>query len=275
MTEHLKRLSINQATTRVQWSLKEAIDGYLRHEMGGIAVWFDKLRETGVNNGAKLVKDSGLSVSGYCVSGDYSMPEGIAREKMLDDNRRMVDEAAAINAACLVVIGGGVIAENKGLADARMRARDGIAQMLEYARSAGVTLALEPLNPMVCSLRSVLCTLAQANAWCEQLGPGTGVAVDTYNVWWDPELEVQIERAAGRIVAFHVADWLADTQDIRFDRGMPGDGVADLAHIRRVVEATGYDGAIEVEIFSQRNWWQRDADEVLSVIAQRWRDGCF
>ena len=148
----------------------------------------------------------------------------------LSNNQRMVDEAVAIGSSRLVALGGGLDPGDRDMEAARQRALDGFAELLPYVREAGIVLALEPLHPMVCATRSVLCTLRQANDWCDALGggPEVGIAVDTYNVWWDPELEFQIERSAGRIAAYHVSDWLPDTRDLRFDRGMPGDGVIDF-----------------------------------------------
>jgi sugar phosphate isomerase/epimerase len=135
----------------------------------------------------------------------------------------------------------------------------------------GVKIAVEPLHPMTCATRSVLSTVKLANAWCDSLSAEdiVGIAVDTYAVWWDPDIEAEIARAGKRICSFHVSDWLVVTQDLRFDRGMMGDGVIDLPALRRWVEAAGYDGYVEVEIFSQRNWWQRDPDEVIGVIKDR------
>ncbi|HXP78162.1 MAG TPA: TIM barrel protein, partial [Stellaceae bacterium] len=132
---------------------------------------------------------------------------------------------------------------------------------------------LEPLHPMICATRSVLSTIKLANEWCDALAAedAVGIAVDTYAVWWDPELEAGIARAGKRICAFHVSDWLPDTQDLRLDRGMMGDGVIDIPAIRRMVEAAGYTGQREVEIFSARNWWKRDADEVIRVIRERYQ----
>lgn len=271
MNNPIDRLSINQVTTRDQWSLVEAIDGYARHGVTAMAVWADKLREMGVGAAARRLRDAGMTVTGYCAGGDLTARDGVAARRRIDENRRMIDEAAAIGSRCLVVIGGGLDADDRDLPGARARALERVAELVPHARAAGMTLALEPLHPMVCALRSVLTTLRQANDWCDALdaGPTVGIAVDTYCVWWDPELAAQIARAAGRIVAFHVADWLPDTCDLRLDRGMPGDGVVDIAAIRKMVEATGYTGHHEVEIFSARNWWRRDPDEVVRVCVER------
>ena len=268
----LGRLSINQVTTRDQWSLPEAVDGYARAGIRAIAVWWDKLREVGTERAARVVRDAGMAVTGYCAGGMLATGDDARRKRLLDDNRRMIDEAVAIGSSCLVVLGGGLDAGDRDIGAARRRALDGIAELLPYARDAGIVLALEPLHPMVCAMRSVLCTLRQANDWCDSLGGGTevGIAVDTYNLWWDPDLESQIERAAGRIVAYHVSDWLPDTRDLRLDRGMPGDGVIDLRLFAERVGAAGYHGFHEVEILSSR-WWREDPDAVIATVVERFR----
>jgi sugar phosphate isomerase/epimerase len=198
------------------------------------------------------------------------------RERARDDNRRALDEALTVGAECLVLVVGGLPQGSKDLAGARMQVEEGIAWLLEQARVAGMKLAIEPLHPMYAADRACVNTLAQANDMCDRLGDGVGVAVDVYHVWWDPALEAEIARAgrAGRIYAFHVCDWLVPTTDLLLDRGMMGDGVIDLPRIRGWVEAAGYKGAVEVEIFSAANWWKRDPDEVLAVVKERYRTVC-
>ena len=272
----LNRLSINQLTTRDQWSLPEAADGYARAGVGAMAVWWEKLREVGAARAARVIRDAGLAVTGYCAGGLLTARDPGDRRQRLDDNRRMVDEAVAIGSSCLVALGGGLDPDDRDIDAARQRALDGFAELLPYVRDAGIVLALEPLHPMVCATRSVLCTLRQANEWCDALGGGpdvdggVGIALDTYNVWWDPELESGIERAAGRIVAYHVSDWLPDTRDLRFDRGMPGDGVIDFRRFAERVAAAGYHGRHEVEILSNR-WWREDPETVVATVLERFR----
>ena len=265
-------LSINQLTTRDQWSLPEAADGYARAGVGAMAVWWEKLREIGAARAARVIRDAGLAVTGYCAGGLLTARDPAERRRRLDDNRRMVDEAVAIGSSCLVALGGGLDPDDRDIDGARRRALDGFAELLPYVRDAGIVLALEPLHPMVCATRSVLCTLRQANDWCDALGggPEIGIALDTYNVWWDPELESQIERAAGRIAAYHVSDWLPDTRDLRFDRGMPGDGVIDFRRFAERVTAAGYRGRHEVEILSSR-WWREDPETVVATVLERFR----
>jgi sugar phosphate isomerase/epimerase len=142
---------------------------------------------------------------------------------------------------------------------------------LPYARDAGVPLALEPLHPMYAADRACVNTLGNANDLCDELGEGLSIALDVYHVWWDPDLERQIARAGRRIITYHVCDWLVPTADLLLDRGMPGDGVISLRSIRAMVEATGYAGHCDVEIFSAQNWWKREPDEVLRICLERHR----
>lgn len=266
------RLSINQATTRPQWTLAEAIDGYARHGVPGISVWRDKLAECGVEAAARRLRDAGLTVTGLCRGGMFTAADEAGRRAALDDNRRAVDEAAAIAARCLVLVVGGLAPGSKDLAGARARVRDGLAALLPHARAAGMPLAIEPLHPMYAADRACVNTMRQANDFCDALGTGIGIAVDVYHVWWDPALEREIRRAGrDRLLAFHVCDWLVPTTDLLLDRGMMGDGVIDIPRIRGWMEAAGYEGFCEVEIFSAGNWWKRDPDEVVRVCVERHR----
>ncbi len=270
----LDRLSINQVTMREHWSLAEAIAGLARHDVRGITVWRDKLAQLGVEEGARRLQGEGMTVTAFCVGGLLGAMDDAAFQQRLDDNRRIIDEAAKIEAQCVMMVAGGLPEGSRDLVGVRERCLEGLAALVPHARDAGIPLALEPLHPMTTASRSCLATLRQANDWYEQLGggPDLGIAIDVYHVWWDPDLEEQILRAKDRIVAFHVSDWLMDTVDLRLDRGMMGDGVIDIPTIRRLVEKAGYRGFIEVEIFSARNWWQRDPDEVVEVIKQRFLD---
>ncbi len=268
-------LSINQATTRPQWTLEQAIAGYARHGVQGIAVWRDKLAECGLKQAASALQAAGMTVTGLCRGGLFPASDKAGRQAAIDENKRAIDEAAAIGAQCLVLIAGGLAKGSKDIAGARSQVRDGIAALLPYARAAKVPLAIEPLHPMYAADRACLNTMAQANDLCDELGEGLGIAVDVYHVWWDPNLESEIRRAGKqRILGFHVCDWLVPTTDLLLDRGMMGDGVIDIPRIRGWVEAVGYDGFAEVEIFSANNWWKRDPDEVVRTCIERHRSAC-
>jgi sugar phosphate isomerase/epimerase len=264
------RLAINQATTMKQWTLREAVEGYAAKDIRGISVWRDKLAECGVDDAAKLLQDYGMTVTGLCRGGMFPANDDGGRQIAYDENRRAVDEAAAIDARCLVMVCGGLPDGSKDMADARKQVADGLERMLPYARDAGVPVAIEPLHPMTAADRACVNTLEQALDLCDALGDGVGVAVDVYHVWWDPKLEGQIARAGSRILGFHVCDWLVPTVDLVWDRGMMGDGVIDIPRIRGWVEAAGYRGFNEVEIFSERNWWQRDPEEVVDTCIERY-----
>jgi sugar phosphate isomerase/epimerase len=266
-------LCINQVTVMPQWSVKQLIEGVQRHGINAISIWRDRLKECGAAEAARMLRGQGLTVTSLCSAGQITTPDPAEAAKAIDELKRAIDEAAQISAGCLVFVAGGVHPRDKNLESTRARVVERLADITSYARAAGMKIALEPLHPMACGTRSVLSTVKLANDWCDALRAEDvyGIAIDTYAVWWDPDLAREIARAGRRICAFHISDWLADTQDLRLDRGMMGDGLIDIPGIRRLVEAAGYTGHREVEIFSQRNWWQRDADEVIRIVKERYQ----
>ncbi len=277
LKSHPELLAINGATVREQWDLKQLVDGCARHGIRAIATWRDKVQLMGLDAAARLIRDSGLHVAGHCRGGMFPAADAQGRQRAIEDNYRAVDEAAALGARCLILVVGGLAPGSKSLSGAQAQVEEGIAMLLEHARPAGVNLAIEPLHPMYAADRACVNTLKHANDLCDRLGAGVGVAVDVYHLWWDPALEREIARAGrspGRIMGFHVSDWLVPTTDLLLDRGMMGDGVIDIAMIRSWVEAAGYGGPVEAEIFSARNWWKRDPDEVLAVCKERYRTVC-
>jgi len=263
------RLSLNTATVGKQWNLEQCIEGCQRHGIAGISPWRDKIHEMGLDNAAKAIRNAGLSVTGVCRGGWFT-ERGAVDQQVIDDNRRAVDEAAALDAACLVMVVGGLAKGSRDQLAAWSMVEEGLARTLEYGREMGVKIAIEPLHPMYAADRACVNTMRQALDICDRLGDGIGVAVDVYHVWWDFELEAQLKRAGKeRILAFHICDWLVPTRDLLTDRGMMGDGVIDIPRLRGLAEANGFDGLNEVEIFSELNWWKRDADEVLATIVER------
>jgi len=258
------QLSLNTATVRKQWNLAQIIDACARHGIHGISPWRDQLSALGLKEATRSIKANGLTVTGLCRGGFFTAKD------WKDDNLRAIEEARTLGAQCLVLVVGGLPAGSKDLICARKRVVEGIAAILPEARKAGVPLAIEPLHPMQAAERACINTLEQALDICDAMGEGIGVAVDVYHVWWDPKLESQIRRAGKkRLLAYHICDWLIPTRDLLNDRGMMGDGVIDLPLIRSWVAAAGYAGFQEVEIFSERDWWQRDPDEVLTVCKER------
>lgn len=268
-------LSLNTATVREKWSLRQMIEGCARHGIRGISPWRDKLAEIGAKEAAKMIRAHGLTVTGLCRGGMFPASDRQGRQAAIEDNLRAIEDAATLQAKCLVLVVGGLPTGSKDLAGAREQVRDGIGAVLGHARGCGVPLAIEPLHPMYAADRACVNTLGQANDLCDELGEGLGLAVDLYHVWWDPQLKAEIERGGDkRVLAFHICDWLLPTTDLLLDRGMMGDGVIDIPLIRSWVEAVGYHGFHEVEIFSANNWWRRDPDEVLAVCRERHQRFC-
>jgi sugar phosphate isomerase/epimerase len=272
-------LSLNTATTRKRWRLAQAIEGCARHGIRGIAPWRDLLQVMGVDAAARAIRTHGLTVTGLCRGGMFTAADAAGRQAAIDENRRAIDEAHALDAHCLILVAGGLPGGSKNIGDARMQVHEGIAAILPYARQAGIPLAIEPLHPMYAADRACINSVGQALDLCDALDPhgegGLGIAVDVYHVWWDPLLEAQISRAGkNRLYAFHICDWLVPTRDLLTDRGMMGDGVIDIARIRSWVERAGYTGFHEVEIFSALDWWERDPDEVLEVCKERHQRCC-
>ncbi|HEV7609888.1 MAG TPA: sugar phosphate isomerase/epimerase family protein [Steroidobacteraceae bacterium] len=275
-------LSINTATVRRQWTLPQIIEACARHGIPAISPWRDQVAECGLNVASHLIRDTGIKLSGYCRGGMFPAADEGGLAAAMADNFRAVDEACELGSQCLVLVVGGLPGALEGRAvhrdieRSRAQVIDGIARLLEYARPRNMPLAIEPLHPMYAADRACVNTLEQALDICEALDPAAtgalGVALDVYHVWWDPKLHEQIRRAgAPRLLAFHVCDWLTPTTDLLLDRGMMGDGVIDLRKIRGWMEAAGYAGFSEVEIFSANNWWQRPGDEVLTTCIERHR----
>jgi sugar phosphate isomerase/epimerase len=266
-----RAISLNLATTRQVWGFAEAVDGCLRAGITAISPWRDQIAAIGLDEAARIVKANGLQVTGVCRGGMFPAESAAGRQANIDDNLRAIDEAAALNADCLVLVVGGLPGSSRDLPGARQMVTDGIAAMLPHARASGIKIAIEPLHPMYAADRACVNTIDQALDICETLGETVGVAVDVYHVWWDPRLAQAIARAGRmkRIFAHHICDWLVPTKDMLLDRGMMGDGVIDLPAIRKMIEDAGFFGPQEVEIFSQDNWWKRPGDEVLATIKER------
>jgi sugar phosphate isomerase/epimerase len=241
----------------------EAVEACVRHNIRHIGVWRHKV----TSEGAQAIRNAGLSVSGLCRGGMFPAATAIQRQDRIDDNLRAIDQAAALETNVLVLVCGP--APDRDLAAGRAMVADGIAAIAGHARAAGVRLGIEPLHPMFAADRSVITSLAEATALAAHFPQETvGVIIDAFHVWWDYELDRRIAEARGRILGFHISDWLVPLPDILLGRGMMGDGVIDLPRIRKAVDAVGYSGPIEVEIFN-RAIWDADPDEILTTLVER------
>ncbi|OQQ16453.1 sugar phosphate isomerase [Streptomyces sp. M41(2017)] len=268
----LARFSVNQMTVK-QLSLPDLVKSCLTLGVGGVGLWREPVRAHGVEAAAALVRDAGLTVTSLCRGGFLTALDPAGRANALDDNRAAVDEAATLGTDTLVLVSGGLPAGSKDLHGARERIADALAELGPYAAARGVRLAVEPLHPMYAADRCVVSTLAQALDLAERFpAEQVGVTVDTYHLWWDDTAPAQIARAgaSGRIHAFQLADWTTPLPEgVLNGRGQLGDGSIDFREWRGYVEAAGYTGPIEVELFNDV-LWARDGHEVLAETSARY-----
>ena len=268
----LDKMAMHQGTTPF-WTFAQAVDAYARYGFRAMSARREKLHEHGVAAGAKLMRDAGMDVIGLSGPVPMTASDPAERTRQRDENRRAIDDAAAIGARFIVITGGPLPPGSKDMQGARNAVRDMMGELLPHARERGVGLGLEPLTPMVAGENSCVNTMALANGICEELGAGTGVVVDVYHVWWDPALEAELMRCGtnGQLYAFHICDWRVPTRDRFQDRAMMGDGVIDIPQIGRWMRKAGFDGYNEIEIFSAADWWTRDPAEFITTCVARYQ----
>lgn len=264
-----RRLSLNQATVR-NLAVPEAAALCARHEIAGIGLWREQVGEYGVAESAAAVRRAGLHVSSLCRGGFFTHAEPDARAAALADNRAAINDAAELEADVLILVSGGLVPGSRDIGLARRMIADAIGQLVPAAEAAGVRLGIEPLHPMYCSDRCVISTLGEATGLANQFPADVaGVVVDTYHVWWDVRLAAEIERAGKRIFGFQLADWVLPLPaDVLLGRGHVGDGVIDFRGIAGAVDATGYEGYVEVEIFNT-GIWDAPADLTAATVRDR------
>ncbi|CAN7752855.1 MULTISPECIES: sugar phosphate isomerase/epimerase family protein [unclassified Ensifer] len=257
------------------WSAERIIDACAERGLGAVVFWRREIGSQAFQIGER-VRAAGMTVAGLCRTPFLVGSLASDARAVMDDFEASIDMAAALRAKVLTIVVGGVEPGTKGVEESLKIVADRVAEAAPYAAAHGIRLALEPLNPVYAGNRSCLTTLRDAIDLCDAIAaPNVGVAVDVYHVWWDTDVAAQLQRAgADRIFGFHLCDWLADTTDVLLDRGMMGDGVADLKALRKAVEGAGYSGPCEVEIFSANNWWKRDPGEVLDVMVERFCTVC-
>lgn len=263
-TETHPRLSLNQKTTQ-HWTLEQAVDGCVAAGIPWIGLWREHVQPLGVERAAEIVRDAGLRVSTLCRGGFFPADTATERHEAVRENLAVIDEAAALGTDTVVLVCGGIAGGD--LDGSRRAVEDGIAAIAPHAATRGIRLAIEPLHPMFCADRSVIVSLRQALDLAEKFDSSTvGVVIDTYHLWWDPDVWRQIARAGDRIFSYQVCDWLDPLPDVLMGRGMMGDGVIDFARFTKAVEAAGYDGPIEVEIFNHEVWNAPGAEVVATMV---------
>jgi len=267
----LSRLCIHTITTK-PWKIEEAAKNYSMAGVKGITVWRDALDGRNIKQTGKMLLDYDLTVVSLCRGGFFAHKDVSKRKTAIDDNRKAIAEAAELGTSMLVLVCGAD--PSQPLAESRKQIRDGIATLVPEATAAGVKLTIEPLHPMYADTRSAINTLMQANDIAEDLNsPWVGIAVDVYHLWWDPFLEKEIRRAGekGNLAAFHICDWKVPTTHLLLDRGLMGEGCIPVKEIRSWVEASGFSGFNEVEIFSNE-YWEGDQDNFLTKIISAYNE---
>jgi sugar phosphate isomerase/epimerase len=268
------RLAHDTATTE-KWTLAQVVDGCVRAGVPAIGPWRDRVEEIGVDKAAKLIRDAGLRVSSLCRGGFLTAADTEGQAAALADNRAAILEAAALDTTELFLVVGGLAPGEKDVVAARQRVADRLADLVPFAVGNGIRLVLEPLHPMYAADRALISTLGQALDLAAPFDAASvGVAVDTFHVWWDPDLKAQIERAGrdNRIASYQVCDFnMPIAADPLLSRGFMGDGVIDFATITTWVRDAGYKGDIEVEIFNQEIW-DADGDTVIETIKARYAE---
>lgn len=263
--DDFSRLCIHTITTR-PWNIEEAAAHYAAAGIPGITVWRQSLEGRQPAEVGRLIRDEGLDIVSLVRGGFFASPDENGRRNAIDENKRVIDEAEALGAPLVVLVGGAT--PGQSLADSRAQIRDGLDAVLPHAEAAGVKLGIEPLHPVYADSRSAINTLGQANDLADAIGSDHfGVVVDVYHLWWDPDLEAEIARCGqnGHLLAFHICDWKSPTEHILLDRGLMGEGCIPLRQIRRWVEDAGFDGYVEVEIFSEL-YWKQDQHAFLRQI---------
>jgi sugar phosphate isomerase/epimerase len=264
---------INTATLGFREPLELTARRVAEAGFGFITPWRQEVDELQPERAAKVISDAGLKLGGYCRTDYFTADEGAGLAAAVESNRRAVEVAAILGAPFVVAVVGGLAPNSRDIHGCREQILEGLEALKPTLKATGVAIALEPLHPFYAADRSLLNTVEQARRWCERLDPHGeglfGIAVDAYHVWWDPDLESSLDRASNRIMALHVCDWMRQTGDPLLDRGMMGDGVIELARLRRTVEGLGFNGPVEVEIFSKENWWKRPPEEVLRICRER------
>jgi sugar phosphate isomerase/epimerase len=267
----LSKLCVHTITTK-PWNINDAAKNYAASGVKGITVWRDALTGRNIRQTGQMLREHDLSIVSLCRGGFFPSADPEKRKLALDDNRKAIEEAFELGTQLIVLVCGADPAQP--LEDSRKQIQEGIAELIPEASAAGIKLAIEPLHPMYADTRSAINTLSQANDMTEALNsPWVGVAVDVYHLWWDPNLEKEIERCGrnNALLAFHICDWKTPTTDFLNDRGLMGEGCIPLRKIRTWVENTGFNGFHEVEIFSSK-YWKMDQSEFLKQIITSYKN---
>ena len=267
------KLCIHTQTTK-PWTLEECIINFASAGVKGISIWRHLLEGKDLDKIKLLLDSNQMDVVSLVRGGFFPSVDPKKRLSAIEDNQLAIEQASALGAPLVVLVCG---AEPKqSLESSRQQIKEGITALIPLAEKRKVKLAIEPLHPMYGAEKSAILTLGQANEMCELIdSPWVGIAIDVYHLWWDDQLKNEIIRCGKNknILAFHICDWRVNTIDFLTDRGLMGEGCIDIKKIREWIEAAGFDGYNEVEVFSER-LWSRDQKQYLKDIKKSYINYC-
>jgi sugar phosphate isomerase/epimerase len=262
---NLDRLCIHTITTR-PLEFEKACAKYSNLGVKGISIWKDAVEGLDPGMVRRTLKNNQLTPVSYVRGGFFPSSNEGKRKSAIADNIMMLREASEMEIPLLVLVCGSD--PGQLLEVSREQIKQGIEDILPEARRLNVKLAVEPLHPMYAGSRSAITSLKQANRMAEYFNDEfLGIAVDVYHLWFDEDLENQVKRCGdnNNLFAYHICDWNVPTTDMLHDRGLMGEGCIPLKRIRGWVEASGFSGFHEVEIFSTK-FWEEDQDHFLEKI---------
>lgn len=255
------KLSLSAIST-LNASFAEDVAAYAAAGFDAIGLWEMKLPPDDAANRA-LLRAHGLTVSN-CVPTVPSFlrlaipgMEGPADpEERVEAICASIRRLAAYEPECVLCLSGPLGGRTE--ADGRAIVVEGLRRAAAAAREAGVRLGFEPVHPAQRETAGFVTSLAGALAVLDEAGtPDVGIMADSFNL--GHEETAAVAAAAARFTGLHLADELPDP--LPGVRALPSpDGRS--AEIVRALRQAGWDGALDVEVFSTPEaFWALPADE--------------
>ena len=226
-------------------------------------------------------RDSGL-VASFCFPAVNSVSAGLRARGPVEPAQRVeamiagLHELAPFEPVC-VVFGAGPLLD-RDAAEAWRFTVEGFKRVAREAAGLGLQLAIEPLHSTLGPSWSMLTDIPETMRLIDDVGEANvGLLFDVWHLWDTPDVHAHLEANAERVVAVHIDDWRDPTRSWA-DRVLPGDGVADIVGFLRILRNAGYDGWIEMEIFSDDGFietrfedslWLRDPVELIREGRER------
>jgi sugar phosphate isomerase/epimerase len=275
----MRRFSISQITTLTS-SFADDLDAYTSVGADGVGIWELKLPEGGDAEALERLEASGLGRAAAVPTIPSILPLPLLEGP--EDPQQRVDAICASLHRLAAFGPSGVVcltgpAADRGPDEARELVVDALRTISAEAESAGVRVGLEPINRVGGENWTIVSSIPEAVELLEAADrPALGLQFDTWHLWNTETLLDDIKREARRFVGVHVADWRDPTRGWA-DRVLPGDGVADLPAILAALEAAGWDGYYDLEIFSDNgtfgNAWEGSLWDVPAAeLAERGRN---